>query len=114
MDEIPESPNSADQVKRIALLPGSRKKEMERNWPTMAAVTAKLMEKYPDLTFEVGAFDDRANQIVTNYNKAEMAESIDPNRFSVNIGQTDHISHGTTQAQLSLPVLCTQHVSSQA
>lgn len=42
---------------KLALLPGSRRGEMKKNWPTMMAAVGELRKKYPQLT-AVGALRD--------------------------------------------------------
>ena len=44
-----------ERVIRLALLPGSRAKEIERNWPTMLAAYRVLAERYPSLRGVVAA-----------------------------------------------------------
>lgn len=61
--------DTADQPMRegqtkLALLPGSRPKEIERNWPTMLAAYDQLRHRVPDLAVVIAAADDaRAKQI---------------------------------------------------
>ncbi|MEM1108190.1 MAG: hypothetical protein AAGH99_05805 [Planctomycetota bacterium] len=49
---------------KLALLPGSREKEIERNWPTMLKVYDQVRHRLPDLAVTVAAVDGtRAKQI---------------------------------------------------
>lgn len=53
-----------DGQTKLALLPGSRPKEIERNWPTMLAVYDQLRHRVPDLAVVIAAADEaRAKQI---------------------------------------------------
>lgn len=45
---------SADRV--VALLPGSRKQEVERNFPVMLDIVETLCRKFPDVRFAVGCY----------------------------------------------------------
>lgn len=49
---------------KLALLPGSRRKEIELNWPTMLAVYDQVRHRHPDLAVVIAAADAaRAKQI---------------------------------------------------
>ena len=49
---------------RLALLPGSRKAEVKRNWPTMLDVYRRLHASHPNIKAVIAASDkDRAHQI---------------------------------------------------
>ncbi|MEM9753688.1 MAG: hypothetical protein AAF916_09930 [Planctomycetota bacterium] len=75
--ETPESANATkpavvdaegqpmrDGETKLALLPGSRPKEIERNWPTMLQVYDQLRHRVPDLAVVIAAVDrERAQQI---------------------------------------------------
>jgi len=53
-----------DGQTKLALLPGSRPKEIQRNWPTMLTVYDQLRHRVPDLAVVIAAADDaRAKQI---------------------------------------------------
>jgi lipid-A-disaccharide synthase len=47
------SPNFVSEENLIALFPGSRKKEIERNFPIQVAVAKKLVQDYPHLKFAI-------------------------------------------------------------
>ncbi|MEM9418454.1 MAG: lipid-A-disaccharide synthase [Planctomycetota bacterium] len=53
-----------DSQTKLALLPGSRPKEIERNWPTMLQVYDQMRHRVPDLSVVIAAADAaRAEQI---------------------------------------------------
>ncbi|WP_221435368.1 lipid-A-disaccharide synthase [Algisphaera agarilytica] len=53
-----------DSETKLALLPGSRPKEIERNWPTMLQVYDQLRHRVPDLSVVIAAADAaRADQV---------------------------------------------------
>ena len=53
-----------DAQTRLALLPGSREKEVRQNWPTMLKVFDQLRHRLPDLGVVIAAADrDRADQL---------------------------------------------------
>lgn len=71
---------------KLAILPGSRSKEISANYPTMRAVLAALRARGHDITALVGASDQtRARQIES---MTEPGESI-----TVLTGQTDPVIH---------------------
>ncbi|MCH8829432.1 MAG: lipid-A-disaccharide synthase [Planctomycetes bacterium] len=43
----------------VGVLPGSRNKEIERNWPLMIAVMRQLCEKQPDVRFLVASYSEK-------------------------------------------------------
>lgn len=45
---------------RLALLPGSRRGEWKKNWPTMLSAVGELRKRYPGLSTMVAAIDQRA------------------------------------------------------
>jgi lipid-A-disaccharide synthase len=49
---------------RLALLPGSRSTELERNWPTMLGVFERLVRDHPGLQGAVAALDEKRESIV--------------------------------------------------
>lgn len=51
----PEPPAGADWGRKIALMPGSRPKEIERNFPLLIEAFRRLRRDYPDLTGVVAA-----------------------------------------------------------
>ena len=50
--------------RRIALLPGSRKQEIERILPTMLAAAKKLERKFPDVSFMIATPNERIERMV--------------------------------------------------
>jgi lipid-A-disaccharide synthase len=50
--------------RRIALLPGSRRQEIERILPTMLDAAKKLEVKFPDLSFMIATPNERIEQVV--------------------------------------------------
>ncbi|MEX2672548.1 MAG: hypothetical protein WD294_10605 [Phycisphaeraceae bacterium] len=49
---------------RLALLPGSRRDEVVRNWPVMQHVYEQLSARFPELTAVIPAADEPAEQVV--------------------------------------------------
>lgn len=56
---IPEVPKKNEVVHHLALFPGSRKKEIEKNFPQYLRCTKKLLAAYPDLHCTVSASHTR-------------------------------------------------------
>ncbi len=50
--------------RRIALLPGSRRQEIERILPTMLAAAKKIEAKFPDLSFMIAPPNERIEKLV--------------------------------------------------
>jgi lipid-A-disaccharide synthase len=70
---------------RLALLPGSRKGEVTRNWPTMLEAFGRLAGKHGQLHGVVAALDDRAEA------RLRAAASAWPQRLTVVTGRTEHV-----------------------
>jgi len=60
------SPADASNGRRLALLPGSRKSEWERNWKTMLQATEVLRRKHPSLSVSVAASSGKAFETLKN------------------------------------------------
>jgi len=58
---------------RVAILPGSRKQEVNRNFPVMLDVISKLHERHPDIRFPVACYKqwhfDRCTQLLQEHGK---------------------------------------------
>ncbi|MCA8993379.1 MAG: lipid-A-disaccharide synthase [Planctomycetaceae bacterium] len=54
----------------VAILPGSRKQEVENNFPSMLAVIRELSAKHPDVRFAVACYkewhEDRCRELISN------------------------------------------------
>lgn len=72
----------------VALMPGSRPKEMERNFPLMLGAFRKLAAETPGLRGRVAATDDRAVKRLRG-----IAETLGgwPERLDLSVGQTDAV-----------------------
>jgi lipid-A-disaccharide synthase len=65
MERIP-APSTAPKEKRlIAIFPGSRRKELERNFPLYLEVAKKLLREFPDLMFEISVAHPRFLPLLT-------------------------------------------------
>jgi lipid-A-disaccharide synthase len=71
---------------RLALLPGSRKGEVSRNWPTMLEVFKRLAERHRQLHGVVAALDERIDAMLR-----EAAGEQWPSRLTVITGRTEHV-----------------------
>lgn len=78
-----ELPLPWQSERRIALLPGSRRQEIERILPTMLGAAKKLEETFPEVSFVIATPNARIEQIV-NEQIARCAEG--PARLSVICG----------------------------
>lgn len=58
INNIP-TPHKKDKVEQIAIFPGSRKKELERNFPIHLRVAKKLLVSHPDLQLTVSLSQKR-------------------------------------------------------
>jgi lipid-A-disaccharide synthase len=69
--------------RRIALLPGSRRQEIERILPTMLEAAKKLEEKFSDLSFMIATPNERIEEIV----REQIIQSpVKPSRLDVICG----------------------------
>lgn len=50
----------------VALFPGSRKNEIDRNLPIILAAAAKLSRKYPEAIFGISCFNENARTFINN------------------------------------------------
>jgi lipid-A-disaccharide synthase len=71
---------------RLVLLPGSRRSEVRRNWPTMFEAFKRLAERHPDLHGVAAALDDRAVALMR-----EAAPGDWPDRLTVQTGRTEAV-----------------------
>jgi lipid-A-disaccharide synthase len=71
---------------RLALLPGSRRSEVRRNWPTMLAAFRRLAGAHPRLHGVAAALDEPAEARLR-----EMAGDDWPQRLAVRAGRTGHV-----------------------
>lgn len=62
------------EKKIIALFPGSRRKELERNLPLQLKVCKRLKENDPDLTFALSVSEERFRPLIEQIVKAEGLE----------------------------------------
>ena len=60
--DVQPLPGQSDQL--IALLPGSRRQEIERILPTMLSAAKKLESQFPDLSFMIATPNERIEKIV--------------------------------------------------
>lgn len=60
-----------DDVKTIALFPGSRKKEIERNFPLFLKVAKQLLKTHPQLQFVVSLSHERFIPLLRSFLKKE-------------------------------------------
>jgi len=80
--DAPTEPADDGRIK-LALLPGSRSREIEKNWPTMRAVFDALKQRYPALDARIAAHDDRMAQLVRDASGGALPEGM-----SLLIGRT--------------------------
>jgi lipid-A-disaccharide synthase len=74
--------------RRIALLPGSRKQEIERILPSILSAAKRLEIKFPDLSFMIASPDERIENLV-NEKSADLSDK--PSRLSVVRGQAREV-----------------------
>lgn len=72
-------------VTNVALLPGSRRSEIEMNWPTMLDAAKQLLARHPQLTLHVAALDEKVAARI-----AELSGSL-PDRLEVHVGKVDRV-----------------------
>ena len=82
--------------RRIALLPGSRRQEIERILPTMLSAAKKLEVQFPDLSFMIASPNERIEKIV-NEQVAQCPEK--PSRLDVICG---HARELMRQAEVAM------------
>ncbi len=63
-DDAISAPDLPEGSPRLAFLPGSRRGEIIRNWPTMLEAFSRLREKHPLLVGAVAALDDRLEELL--------------------------------------------------
>ncbi|QBG48029.1 lipid-A-disaccharide synthase [Verrucomicrobia bacterium S94] len=79
-------PWQSDQ--RIALLPGSRKQEIERILPAILSAAKLLEQKFPDLSFMIASPNERIEKLV----KGKISQSLDkPVRLDVVCGNAREV-----------------------
>jgi lipid-A-disaccharide synthase len=71
---------------RLALLPGSRKGELRRNWPTMIKAFRRLAGKHPKLHGVAAAVDERAEAMLRDAAGGDWLP-----RLTVLTGRTEHV-----------------------
>jgi len=86
--ESPDPPVQAvdDGRIKLALLPGSRSGEIEKNWPTMLAVFDVLKRRHGSLEARVAAHDDRIARMIRAASPDPMPQGI-----SLRVGQTRQV-----------------------
>lgn len=57
---------------KIALIPGSRRHEIESIWPAMCQISLKLKEKYKNTVFTAVAFNDETREKLQNSKPADL------------------------------------------
>jgi len=62
----------------VALLPGSRRHEIERLWPPMQHIAARIRKKYPAARFLSAAFDDAGVQFLDRHADPQLDIEITP------------------------------------
>jgi len=74
--------------RRLAILPGSRPGEIEKNYPTMLGAFVELRKRHPDLLGIVAATNDRLATRIHEINRASGGE---PDGMLVRTGQADAV-----------------------
>jgi len=64
------------QATRLALLPGSRTTEIEKNWPTMLGAFRALRQSHPTLEGRVAALDERVEGIIRRIAGSPLPEGL--------------------------------------
>lgn len=59
LDEAACESMQTDNRKLLGVLPGSRNKEIERNWPTMLDVLQRIHTEQPDVRFVVASYNEK-------------------------------------------------------
>ncbi len=85
-DDQPPRPFTGDT--RIALLPGSRIAEIEKNWPSMLASLRELQKKHPNVQARVAAISPRAAAMVRRIAQVQTASRHWSDGFEIVTGQT--------------------------
>jgi len=78
---------------RLAFLPGSRRSEMQRNWPTMVAVWRGLREQGINVVAGVAAFDDAAEHVLRSHACMAPFDHAWPAGMTVLTGRADTVLH---------------------
>jgi lipid-A-disaccharide synthase len=82
----PEPEGLPQDHPRLVLLPGSRRSEITRNWPTMFAAFARLAQAHPDLHGVAAALDERTETLMR-----QSAPGAWPPRLTVQTGRTEAV-----------------------
>src|SRR5690606_5289954 len=73
----------------LALLPGSRRSEIQRNWPTMREAFVQLRRKHPALAGVIAAVDEQGTRWIR---EAGGANDL-PEGARLVVGRTDDVLH---------------------
>ncbi|MCH8151777.1 MAG: hypothetical protein IH830_05330 [Planctomycetes bacterium] len=88
-------PESSDALPpgqpRLALLPGSRRGEVTRNWPTMLKAFLRLRQAHPHLHGTVAALNDRIEQLLRQISQKECGGADWPEHLTLLTAQTDAV-----------------------
>ena len=76
---------------RLALLPGSRTSEIEKNWPTMFAACQQLQRRHPGLTARVAALDERIATLIRDVGRRATGQADLPDTIQLLSGQTQDV-----------------------
>jgi lipid-A-disaccharide synthase len=87
----PAAHRGNDTPTRLALLPGSRNGEIQRNWPTMRSAFEQLQRRHPGLTGRVAALDERAAALIHQVDRQTRGSDALPESMQVISGQTPAI-----------------------
>lgn len=75
----------------VGVLPGSRNKEIERNWPLMIDVIRQLQEKHPDVQFLVASYNEKQRARCEELWNAEQSPPVAPGGISFIVGKTPEV-----------------------
>jgi len=78
-------------IRRVALLPGSRMAEIQRNWPTMLEVFLRLRREHPQLKGEVAAVHHRAAAMVRRIAQRAVPMRVWSKSIQIRVGEAEHI-----------------------
>lgn len=79
---------------RLILLPGSRRGEIAKNWPTMVQACRELLKRHPGaehLQVIVAALDQRLADMIKTITHEQGCDDLWQDRLSMTIGQTESV-----------------------
>jgi len=88
---VPAGDDLPQDGHRLALLPGSRSKEIERNWPTMLDAFLRLRQDNPQLVGVIAAFNDRLAKRIQELTGEKIGSAELADGLHMAIGRTESV-----------------------